>query len=477
MITKIIKFIKDWPLLFIATSFLVGFSLTTYFEQNLVDCFLIILIISSFLGFFKDFKRISLILVSFVAIFLTASLITNIKTYTISETETKLEGIEGVTISQPKKTKNGYSVNFNINLEGNTIKAKAFYRDTDLKYGDKVKISGKTQPPNNEFPNKKYIYSNQVAVVVYAQKIEKTGYSKNTNFLVKNLYTLRSKIVEWSARIFPYRSAGIINAMIFGDTTLIGTETEEIFLKTGTTHLLVVSGANVLMIAWILKALLNPFGANFARIINILIILSFIIFTGAEPSIVRAGLIFILITFAEILGRKPHYPTLLATIACTMAIFNPWIILYNVTFQLSFGAVLGLTVFSKKIESFIRIPILKETLAPTIAASIFTLPLIIFHFSQLSTVFLVANILAVPLVPFITVAGLTAMTIPFLPAIAAIADGIVLILIKTLTPLAELKFSLILFQNELLAFAITCFALLLVVTLIIKLPDRSYEKI
>lgn len=477
MITKIIKFIKDWPLLFLAISCLIGFSLATYFKENITELLLVILITSSILGFLKVVRSVSLILVLAISIFLIASFITSAKTYPIPDTKISLEDSPGVVFSAPKKTKNGYSAIFKVNLNDRQVRVKIFYKDSQLNYGDEVKINGNLEPPNNDFPTKEYIYSNQIEAVIYAQRIEKTGYSQNTNILIKNLYILRSKIIDWSTTIFPYRSAGIINAMIFGDTTLLSSETEEIFLKTGTTHLLVVSGANVLMIAWILKALLSPLGANFSRIINILIILAFIIFTGAEPSIVRAGLIFILITFAEILGRKPHYPTLLATIACAMAIFNPWIILYNITFQLSFAAVLGLTMFSKKIEGLIKIPVLRETLAPTIAASIFTLPIIVFHFSQLSTVFLIANILAVPLVPFIAITGLTAMAIPFLPAIAAIADGVVLILLKILTPLSHLKFSLIIFNNELLAFTITLIVLLLIIAMLIKLPDKSYEKI
>lgn len=459
LINKIRNLFLDWPLFYCSLICILGFIISTTTEKNVLPIYFLLICIFSAFALLTRNNQLMIFGITFFAILILADIFTQIKTPDLNHESETFIAIESQVVSIPKKTKGGYSAVVMNDSKLGKKRYRIFYKNLNLDYGSLIKVSGESPGYNNNFPTREYLLVNHIDRVIFANKIEVLGTQKSNKNMVLHLYDLRSSVIELSEKIFLPDSAGIINAMIFGDTKLIDADTENIFLRTGTTHLLVVSGANVLLIAWIVKNLFISFGIKIARILSLLTIIAFIIFTGAEPSIIRAGLIFILITFAETIGRKPHYPTLLAFTALIMAISNPWILIYNISFQLSFGAVIGLILFEKKIKSLLSVSLFKETLAPTLATSIFTIPLILLYFGQLSVIFVIANILVLPLVPLITILGIMALTLSFLPALAWTVSGLVVILLKILSVISLSKLSLITFDNKILAFTIMMVAL------------------
>ncbi len=146
----------------------------------------------------------------------------------------------------------------------------------------------------------------------------------------------------------------------------------------------------------------------------------YVLFVGADPSALRAGVMGVLFVFAIVLGRASTAYVSLCFAALIMTLLNP-LTLWDVGFQLSFAATLGLILFTPAIQTRFerfftpRLPqeharwilgFLSTGLIVTLAAQILTLPLIVFYFGRLSVVGLLANLLILPAQPPIMVGGM-----------------------------------------------------------------------
>ena len=136
--------------------------------------------------------------------------------------------------------------------------------------------------------------------------------------------------------------------------------------------------------------------------VTVLVVLwLFTLIAGAVPSIVRSAVMFSFIVLGECLRRKGNIYNTLAVSALCLLIYNPFY-LWDVGFQLSYAAVLSIVVFMKPVYNLLYFEnrILNKIwmlAATTIAAQIFTLPIVLFYFHQFPLLFLVTNLLVVPL--------------------------------------------------------------------------------
>lgn len=134
----------------------------------------------------------------------------------------------------------------------------------------------------------------------------------------------------------------------------------------------------------------------------------FIIMVGFPASAVRAGVMGGMFLFAEKIGRMKTADRALVFVAVLMLFQNPLLLRYDVGFQLSFLATLGIIYLLPVFQDYLKkIPIdfLKSILAMTLAAQVFTLPIIIYNFGYMSLVSPITNILIVPFIPFIMIFG------------------------------------------------------------------------
>ncbi|KPJ56129.1 hypothetical protein AMJ49_05675, partial [Parcubacteria bacterium DG_74_2] len=130
-------------------------------------------------------------------------------------------------------------------------------------------------------------------------------------------------------------------------------------------------------------------------------------------SAVRAGIMGGLFLFAQKIGRLNSSSRTITFAATFMLVQNPLLLKSDIGFQLSFLAVFGIIYLMPVFQSwFTRLNFihqdlegLRDIISMTIAAQIFTLPLLIYNFGYLSSVSLIANVLIVPLVPFIMISG------------------------------------------------------------------------
>jgi len=223
----------------------------------------------------------------------------------------------------------------------------------------------------------------------------------------------------------PTREAALARGFVLGEDERIDPATVEDFRRAGLSHLLAVSGQNVALLALLAMPLLALLGMPLrTRLLWVVgAIAVYVPLAGGGPSIVRAGVMGALTLLATFAGRRASRLYALAIAAIVTLAIDPRIGA-DVGWQLSFAAVLGILAIAQPLRRAIPNRLgsgalrgaLAEGAAVTVAATLATAPLIVFHFGELSTVSLVANLLALPAVA-------PAMWLGMLSSIGAQAPG------------------------------------------------------
>lgn len=221
-------------------------------------------------------------------------------------------------------------------------------------------------------------------------------------------------------QLFPDPQASLFAGIIAGQRSSLPADILTDFRITGLTHLIAVSGFNVAIVLQLFSNFAKRFGPKLNLVLSLLAATGFAIFTGGSASVVRASLLASLAIIAHTLGRPSSAWRLLLLTAILMALANPLVIGYDIGFQLSFAAVIGLITVAKPIEKRLtgHPGWLAEAISATCAAQITTLPILIHYFGNLSIYSLPANILVGPLIPHITALGIPLVLVnAFLPAL------------------------------------------------------------
>ncbi len=274
-------------------------------------------------------------------------------------------------------------------------------------YGDflliKTNINEIELPKNpNQFNYKKYLFY---------KGILNGGFVKQQDWkLIKNIglniYKLSNNIRNFLlSKLNNFdindKNKAIISAISLGKREDIDSLTNEQFSNAGVMHILAVSGLHVGIVFLILISLFKPLmkyksGKIFIYISIILILWIYALITGFTPSVVRAVLMFSLVSFGKAFNKKHNiYNTIFAS-AFILLIINPFYI-FQVGFQLSYLAVLGIIFFQPKISALIKIDnrLFKyfwDIVSVSLAAQLATLPITLLYFHKFPVYFLLSNI-------------------------------------------------------------------------------------
>lgn len=221
----------------------------------------------------------------------------------------------------------------------------------------------------------------------------------------------RESILERAKETIGGQELAMFSAMVLGEKGGLSQETKEAFNKTGTRHILAISGLHLTIVAVLILNILIWAGlwrkqAFWAALLGIL---AFVLLVGSPPSAVRAGIMAGLYLLAGHVGRLAVSWRLLLVAATVMVLASPQLLLFSVGFQLSFLAVLGIIFFKPffdKILKFLYFKPLRDLISLSLAAQLTTWPIIALNFGTLSLVGPVANILVVPMLPIIMTLGL-----------------------------------------------------------------------
>lgn len=307
---------------------------------------------------------------------------------------------------------------------------------TDVKYGDFIRATGTLITPAewDTFSYGDYLAREGVYTIMPFAGVEviDSGYG---NPLFATLFDLKQQVKNQIAQSLPEPQAGLLTGILLGNERGISPELADDFSKVGASHVIAISGFNMVIIsALIMRVLQQALGerSRIALFSGILIIALYTLFVGASPAVIRAAFMSSLLVIAEYLNRKTYVPASLALVALVLSLFDPNM-LQDVGFQLSFLAVLGLALFadplSEKFWEFLekRLPYrsaktihtaLTEPLIVSIAAQITTTPLIIMYFGRLSLMSIPVNVLIVPIQSYVLIFGMIAVAVTFIvPAI------------------------------------------------------------
>ncbi len=216
-----------------------------------------------------------------------------------------------------------------------------------------------------------------------------------------------------TARIRPYFSddgTALVAGILYGDADF-SKEAREHFVSSGLMHIVAVSGSNVTILIHAVSVLLVGIGLRrrHAFYVSTFALIGFTLFVGAGASVLRASVMAWFLLLAREVGRPTSAFRLLLVSAVILTFQNPWTLLYDASFALSFLAMWGVLAWTPVfLARFTFLPTrfgLREIASMTSAATLMTTPYVAWAFGRLSLAGLFTNLVALPLVPFIMVGG------------------------------------------------------------------------
>lgn len=210
-------------------------------------------------------------------------------------------------------------------------------------------------------------------------------------------------------RLLPEPQASLLNGILWGERARMPRDFYESLRRTGTLHVIALSGMNITILVNLISKITLFLGRKKSCLLSLGLIVVFIWFVGAPVSAIRAGIMGSLSLLAVYFGRKDWAILSLILAAGIMLMVNfSW--LTNIGFQLSFLATLGIILFAGAIPrekgaiGEIKYQF-KTDLRTTLAAQVFTLPIILYNFKQLSLIAPLTNVLVLWVVQYIMVLG------------------------------------------------------------------------
>jgi len=266
----------------------------------------------------------------------------------------------------------------------------------------------------------------------------------------KTAYKLRHAIRDLFDRHLPDAYSGFMKAILIGDRTGLDDNLKDDFVKTGTVHILAISGLHIGLIAAIFLSAFGiarlPKKMNLASTSVLLVFYSFV--AGSSPPIIRAVIIFVILTIGYFIERDADILNSLSCAALLILMWNPKE-LFDPSFQLSFVSVAGIIIFAPRIDSVFKVGAIKKNSAAkrakvyilrcvsvSIAAWLGTWPFIAAYFNIISPISIIANLIIIPLL-FV----LTAASFIFLP-VSAISHPLGLVFAHLLRMTGALLFSI-----------------------------------
>lgn len=213
--------------------------------------------------------------------------------------------------------------------------------------------------------------------------------------ILKMIYNPFISVVN---QILPEPQASLLNGIIFGIKTKLPEYFYEALITSGTIHIVVLSGQNISLLTKIVSEFTLPLGRRLSIGISTLSIFIYVLFVGAQPPLTRAAIMASISLLSVYFGRQNWSLLSLFLAAGTMLLVNPGLI-NQISFQLSFLSTLGIILFGKIKQTKqsnwwqnfwqeIRI-----SLRVTLAAQVFTLPVIFMYFKRVSLISPVSNLL------------------------------------------------------------------------------------
>ena len=448
------------PIVVILTGTIIGIIYGLYLEISIAFSIIFLLVLiyliqknkrKMFFIFYKRKRLILTILISIMVAFIYL-IISNNHFKRIYDTTENIQAFAYI-ISNQKETEYYYSYEAKIDRKKYIIyvEKNKFPR---LEYGMYTIIEGRYIEPQerrnyNGFNYKEYLKTKKIYGSIKIDNI--TIVRKNElNPILTISNQVREKIIETINTILPDDTAGVLKDILVGDDLQLTEDIELTFRKSSLSHILAISGTHVsfimLGITWILLRLKIPKRVSY--LLACLLLMFFIFITGCSISVIRASVMSIIMILSKIFYRKFDILNSMSITLLIILVYNPFSI-NDVSLQLSYLGVLGIVLFNKPISTFLNQKINKRIasiISVTISAQILIMPIIVMKFNSISTIFILSNIVAIPLMGIVVLLGYSTVLVGFISikfavVIGKVLDIIINLLILSAKILGDISFS------------------------------------
>src|SRR6266511_2624038 len=288
-------------------------------------------------------------------------------------------------------------------------------------YGDILRLRGKlkTPPENEDFSYRDYLAAQHIHSYMSIAKVTVLP-GNGGNPFSRAMYALKDRSLENIYRLFPDPESSLMAGILLGVDTGLTNKLQQAFKNTGTAHIIAISGFNISIIAGLFVTFFSKFlGPRRGALLSIIGIAFYTILVGADAAVVRAALMGTLALFAKQVGRRQFALNTLLAVALIMCACNP-LYIWDVGFQLSFFATLGLILYADPFSQFANriitryfptstaektAEVFSEFVLLTLAAQVTTIPIMAYHFQRISLVSFIANPFILPPQPAVMILG------------------------------------------------------------------------
>jgi len=446
---------KSKVFLWLSLSFIGGISLVSFSYPRVVDVsnFLGLLAISliALVVFYKNKK---VLLAGFtILFFIFGAFAANLKITKINQlNKNRINFLAVVRVDNDpkisgsyqriivKKVANDVPFNHSISRKEKILVNAGVY--PSYSYGDELRLSCVLELPKNNFGRgpsihaedqelardeassfdyRMYLAKDGIYYICNRPQIEKIGQSGG-NMVFGVILKVKNRFQQNIEKLIPAPESGLLSGLIIGGGGNLSQEIQDNFSRTGMTHIVAVSGYNVAIVAeyLMLFGIFIGLWRKQAFWLAVFGIIIFIILVGLPSSAVRAGVMGILLIWAIKNGRLANSQNALIFAAALMLAANPLLLRWDIGFQLSFLATLGIIYIYPVFQNYFSklehkgLNAFREILLLTLSAQVFVLPVILFNFHNLSLISPLANLLVLPIIPITMLLGFLAAVSEFI---------------------------------------------------------------
>lgn len=318
-------------------------------------------------------------------------------------------------------------------------------------YGDRIWVQGKLLQAENfdDFDYQGYLARQNIYAIMRHSKIVVLQ-QRQGNWLTTKLLQIKYAYIHRINLLIGEPRSTLLLGILIGARRALPQDIQDQFAVTGTSHIIAISGYNISILVSALEFLARLIGRKASFVCSLILIFSFVIISGASASVVRAAVMGCLLLVSFNIGRLYSALPAVCAASVVMLIINPRILYWDLSFQLSFAATLGIMylvpLFERLTEKTPEFLGVKSILITTLAATIATLPIITAQFGQISLIAPIANIFSLPTVPATMLFGFLSWLPGVGPGFAFVANLLLKYLLFVVSSFAKIPHAAIQFK-------------------------------
>ena len=314
-------------------------------------------------------------------------------------------------------------------VTGILVKTHAF---PEFRYGDVVEARGTLKVPGkieNEdgrvFDYQMFLFKDRVTHTLSSASVKKIGQDGNT--ILRGLFGMKRYFVQSIRNIIPEPEAGLLAGILLGTDSLPEKIKDE-FRVAGLSHIIVLSGYNITIVAESLLKTVSLISMRFAFSVSFLGVFLFVLMAGAGASAVRAGIMASIALVGRHFGKTYNASRALLLAVWGMCMWNPFIVLYDPSFHLSVIATYGIMYVTPVVEKYLGFVTkrfgLRELSTTTLGAQLAVLPYILYMSGNFGIFAFPANFVVLPFVPLTMLLGFLTAIFGFVSRFIGFIPGI-----------------------------------------------------